>query len=78
MSLRKGDLMAIVMGKQKNNENILLPIISEGDASREDLKGFTIASRKIPYFVNLESALIELKKSASRWTRTRRKTSPIE
>ena len=29
-------------------------------------------------FVNLYSALIELKKSASRWTRTRRKISPNE
>ena len=42
------------------------------------LKGFTIASKTIPYFVNLNSKLIELKKSASRWTRTRRKISPIE
>ena len=33
---------------------------------------------KILYFVNLKSALIELKKSVSRWTRTRRKISPIE
>ena len=46
--------------------------------AREDLKGFTIASKKIPHFVNLKSALIELKKSASRWTRTGRKISPIE
>ena len=42
------------------------------------LKGFTIASKTIPHFVNLKSKLIELKKSASRWTRTRRKISPIE
>ena len=45
---------------------------------KEDLKGFTIASKKILYFVNLYSALIELKKYASRWTRTRRKISPFE
>ena len=42
------------------------------------LKEFTIVSRTIRYFANLKSALIELKKSASRWTRTRRKISPIE
>ena len=36
------------------------------NASREVLKGFTIASCKIPYFVALNSKLIELKKSVSR------------
>ena len=41
------------------------------------LKEFTIAFRKIQHFVNRNSALIELKKYASRWTRTRRKISPI-
>ena len=43
------------------------------DASRKALKGFTIDSRKISNFVNLNSNMIELKKSASRWTRTRRR-----
>ena len=33
---------------------------------------------EIPYFVNFNSKLIEQKKSVSRWTRTRRKISPIE
>ena len=42
------------------------------------MKGFTIDSKKIPNFVNLNSNMIELKKSVSRWTRTRRKISPIE
>ena len=70
--------MAIVMGRLKNKDNTILPIISERDASREDLKRFTIASKKIPYFVNLKSAFVELKKSASRWTKTHRKISPIE
>ena len=70
--------MAMVMERLKNKENIFLPIIWERDASRKVLKGFTIASKTIPYFVNLNSALIELKKSASRWTRTRRKISRIE
>ena len=66
------------LGRPKNKENIILPIIWERDAKREGLKGFTIVSSKIPYFVNLNSKLIELKKSVSRWTRTRRKISPIE
>ena len=78
MLLRRDDLMAIVLGRLKNKRSTILPIIWEGDASREDLQGFTIASKTIPYFVNLKSALIELKKSASRWTRTHRKISPIE
>ena len=78
ISLRKRDLMAIVMGRPKNKRITTSPIIWEGDAKREDLKGFTIASKKNLYFVNLNSALIELKKSASRWTRTRRKISPFE
>ena len=65
------------LGKTKNKNTIILPVILERDASREELKGFTIASWKIPYFVNLISKLIELKKSVSRWTRTRRKISPF-
>ena len=78
MSSRRRDFMAIDMGRLKNKDNTTLPIVWERDASRKDLKGFTIAAKKIPYFVNLKSALIELKKSASRWTRTRRRISPIE
>ena len=46
-------------------------------ARREVLKEFTIASRMMLCFVNRYSALIELKRHASRWTRTRRKISPI-
>ena len=64
--------------KTKEQRENLLPIIWDRDASRKVLKGSTIASKTIPYFVNLNSALIELKKSASRWTRTRRKISPVE
>ena len=41
-------------------------------------KGFTIASKKILLFVNLNSKLIELKKSVFLWTRTRRKISLVE
>ena len=37
----------------------------------------TIVSWKILNFVNLNSNMIELKKSVSRWTRSRRKISPI-
>ena len=78
MSLRKGDLMAIVMGKLKNKENILLPIIWGRDAPRIFFKGFTTASKTTQHFGNSCSALIELKRYASRWTKTRRKISPIE
>ena len=70
--------MAIVMGRLKNKDNTILPIIWERDASKEVLKEFTIVSRTIQHFVNRYSALIELKKYASRWTGTHRKISPIE
>ena len=70
--------MAIDLGRLKNKKTIIFPVIWERDASRKALKGFTIDSRKISNFVNLNSNMIELKKSASRWTRTRRKISPIE
>ena len=46
----------------------MLPIIWERDASRGVSKGFTSASWKILNFVNLNSNMIELKKSVSRWT----------
>ena len=69
--------MVIVMGRLKNKENTLLPIIWEGDASKGVLKEFTIDSRTIQHFGNRYSALIELKKYASRWTRTRREISPV-
>ena len=70
--------MAIVMGKLKNKENILLPIIWGRDAPRIFFKGFTTASKTTQHFGNRCSALIELKRYASRWTKTRRKISPIE
>ena len=71
--------MAIVMGRLKNKEKTFsLPIIWERDASRKVLKGFTTASKTTQHFVNRYSALIELKRYASRWTKTRRKISPIE
>ena len=37
--IRRDDLMAIDMGKLQNKENIMLPIISERDASRGFFKG---------------------------------------
>ena len=77
MSLRRDDLMAIDVGKLKNKETIMLPKIWERDASRGVFRGFTIASWKILNFVNLNSDMIELKKSVSRWTNLRRKISPI-
>ena len=70
--------MAIGMGRRKNKRSILSFIIWEGVASREDLKRFTIASKRSSSVVNLKSALIELKKSASRWTRMRRHNSLIQ
>ena len=69
--------MAIVMGRLKNRWNTILPIIWERDASRSIFKGSTIVMWTIQHFVNRYSALIELKKYASWWTRTRRKISPI-
>ena len=38
------------MERLKNNKTIILPIIEERDASREVLKGFTIASKNDPTF----------------------------
>ena len=73
MSFRRGDLMAIVMGRLKNKDNTKLPIIWERDASKDFLKEFTIVSRTIQHFVNRFSALIELKKYASRWTKDAQK-----
>ena len=70
--------MAIVMGRLKNKENISLPIIWERDTKRKVSKGFTTASKTTQHFVNRYSALIELKRYAPRWTKTRRKISPIE
>ena len=55
----------------------MLPIFWERDASRGVLMWFTIASWKILNFVNLNSNMIELKMSVSRWTNLRRKISPI-
>ena len=78
MSLRKGDLMAIDMGRLKNKKTIILPIIRERDASRKVLKVFTTASKTTQHFVNRYTAFIELKRYASRWTKTRRKISLIE
>ena len=54
--------MAIVMGRLKNKENIfIVHNLRKSCINKGVLKGFTIASKTIPYFVNLNSALIELK-----------------
>ena len=45
---------------------------------KKGFEGFTTASKTTQHFVNRYSALIELKRYASRWTKTRRKISPIE
>ena len=77
MSLRRDDLMAIDMGNPQNKDIIMLPIIFERDASRGILKGSTIAFWMILNFVHLNSNMIELKRSVSRWTSFRKKISPM-
>ena len=72
MWLRRDDLMATDMGKLHNKENIMLPIIWKSDASRDVLKGSTIAFWTILIFVHLSSSMIELKRSVSRWTSLRK------
>ena len=61
--------MAIDLGRLKNKEAIILPIIGERDASRKNLKWFTIVSWKIPYFVNInltEEVCIQMDKDAQK------------
>ena len=74
---KREDFMAINMGKIKNKETVMLPIIWERDSWRGVLNGFTVLFWKILNFVNLDSNMIELKMSVSRWTILRRKFSPI-
>ena len=64
-------------GKTEEQRKHYCPYFEKRDASQGVLKEFTIASRTNQHFVNRYSALIELKKYASRCTRTRRKISPI-
>ena len=65
-------------GKTKEQKEHFIAHNLEGDVSRKVLKGLTIASKRIPYFVHLNSALIGRKQYASRWARWRRKISLIE
>ena len=53
--IKKGRPNGHRFGKTKDKETIILPIILERDASREVMKGCTIASKKILDFVNLNS-----------------------
>ena len=69
--------MAIGIGRLKIKETIILPIIRERDASRGILKGFTIAS-KISIFRESQISIDRTEEVCIRWTRTRRKISPIE
>ena len=73
MWLRRCDLMATNMWKLQNKETIILHIFWERDASRGVFKGSTIPFCKILIFVNLNSKMIELKRSVSRWTNLRRR-----
>ena len=60
--IKKGDLMAIVMGRLKYKKTTTSAHnLRKEMQKREDLKGFTIASKKILYFVSVNSALMELK-----------------
>ena len=67
MSSRRDDFMAIDTGKLKHEEIILLHIIWERDASRGIFKGTTIVLRTILNFMHLNSTMIEMKRSVSRW-----------
>ena len=67
MSSRRDDFMAIDTGKLKHEEIILLHIIWERDASRGIFKGNTIVLRTILNFMHLNSTMIEMKRSVSRW-----------
>ena len=69
--------MATDMGKLQNKEIIMLPIIWERDASRGIFKGSTIVLWTILNFVHLNSNMIKMKTSVSRWTSLRKKISPI-
>ena len=69
--------MAIDMGKLQHNESIMLPIIWERDASRDIFKGSTIIFWTILNFVHLNSNMIEMKRSVSRWMSLRRKILDI-
>ena len=69
--LRRNDLMATDMGKLQRRKNIIMPIIWKRDSSRSISKGSTIAFWKILNFVHLNSIMIEMKRSVSRWTSLR-------
>ena len=75
--IKKGRPHGHRYGKTKEQRDYHVAQIWESDASRGILNGFTIASWKTLNFVNLNSNMIELKKSVSRWTNLRRKISPI-
>ena len=67
-SLRRSDLMAIVMGRLMNKDKHHIAHILRKRCIKKNFKEFTIASRTIQHFVTRNSALIELKNYASRWT----------
>ena len=77
MSFRRDDFMATDMGKLQNKEIIILPIIWERDASRGIFKGSTIVWWTILNFVHLNSNMIDMKRSVSRWMSLRKKISHI-
>ena len=64
-------------GKLQNKEINLLPIIWERDASRCIPKRSTIVLWTILNFVHLNSSMIDMKRSVSRWMSLRKKISHI-
>ena len=77
MSFRRDDIMATDMGKLQHKESIMLPIIWERDTSRDIFKGSTIVLWTILNFVHLNSNVIEMKRSVSRWMSLRKKITDI-
>ena len=77
MSLRRDDIMAIDMEKLQNKETIILPIIWARDASRGVFKGSIIVLWTILNFVLLNSNMIEMKRSVSRWMSLRKKITDM-
>ena len=69
--------MATDMEKLQIKESIILPIIWERDASRGIFKWSTIVLWTILIFVHLNSNMIEMKRSVSRWLSLRKKISAI-
>ena len=69
--------MATDTGRLQNKETIMLPKFWQRDALREVFKGSTIVLWTILNFVHLNSNMIVMKRSVSRWMNLRKKISAI-